>query len=141
LKSGVTRKPIDPAEVLESVRDDSAGGTVLFVGTIRSRSGKKEVKSLEYETYRRMVELRMKRLEREVRRRWPINAITVVHREGKLKVGDVSVVVGVSAEHRAEAFEAARYAIDYVKKSLPIWKRETLKDGGRVWVEGNPIQG
>ncbi len=98
------------------------------------------MRALEYETYRLMAERRIVQLEKEVRRRWPIKAITLVHREGTLEVGEVSVVVAVSAEHRAEAFEAARFAIDRIKKSLPIWKRETLKGGRRAWAEGTSIQ-
>jgi molybdopterin synthase catalytic subunit len=117
------------------------GGVVLFVGTIRNRDHGKTVTALEYETYRKMAERRMKDLEKDVRKKWPIKDMVVVHREGKLKVGEVSVVVAVSAEHRAEAFDAARYVIDQVKETLPIWKRETLKGGKSVWVEGTPIRG
>ncbi len=140
MKSGITRKPIDPVEVLESIRSDSAGGSVIFVGTVRKSNRGKEVRALEYETYRRMADRRILQLEKEVRKKWPITAITLVHREGTLKVGEVSVAVAVSAVHRAEAFEAARFAIDHIKKSLPIWKRETLKGGRRVWAQGTPIQ-
>jgi molybdopterin synthase catalytic subunit len=140
LKSGMTAKPIDPLEVLESIRDDSAGGSVIFVGTVRKTNRGKAVRALEYETYRTMADRRILQLEKEVRKKWRIKAIRLVHREGALKVGEVSVAVAVSAEHRAEAFEAARYAIDSIKKSLPIWKRETLKGGRRVWTEGAPIR-
>src|SRR5260370_32668041 len=80
------------------------------------------------------------KVEEEVRKRWPVKAIRLVHREGKLKVGEVSVVVAVSAVHREEAFEAARYAIDRVKESFPIWKREKLRRGRYAWVKGTPIQ-
>ncbi len=140
MKSGITRRPIDPVEVFESIKDDSAGGSVIFVGTVRRNNKGRAVEALEYETYRVMADRRILQLEKEVRKKWPIIAITIVHREGTLKVGEVSVAVGVSAVHRAEAFEAARFAIERVKKSLPIWKRETLKGGRRVWAKGNPIQ-
>ena len=140
MKSRITRKPIDPARALESVMDDDAGGTVLFVGTIRNQTNGKEVKGLEYEVYRRMAERQIAKLEKEIRKRWPTKSIRLVHREGKLKVGDVSVVVAVSAVHREEAFEAARYAIDRIKESFPIWKREKFRGGRYAWVKGTPIQ-
>ncbi len=140
MKSRISRKPIDPAKTLESVMDDDAGGIVLFVGTIRNQTSGKKVKGLEYEVYRKMAERQIAKLEQEIRKRWPIKSIRLVHREGKLKVGEVSVVVAVSAVHREEAFEAARYAIDRIKDSFPIWKREKFKGGRYGWVKGTPIQ-
>lgn len=136
----ITSKPIDPAAILESVRDDSAGGTVLFVGTIRNRDEGRRVEKLEYQAYRVMAERRMKEIESEVKRKWKVIKISIIHREGVLRVGEVSVAVAVSAEHRAEAFEAARFAIERVKHSLPVWKKEKLVSGKNVWLEGVPIQ-
>jgi len=140
LKSRITRKPIDPAKALESVIDEDAGGTVLFVGTIRNQTNGRQVKGLEYEVYRRMAERQIAKLEKEIRKRWPVKSSRLIHREGKLKVGEVSVVVAVSAVHREEAFEAARYAIDRIKDSFPIWKREKFRGGRYGWVKGTPIQ-
>ena len=120
--------------------DEEAGGTVLFVGTIRNQTEGKKVKGLEYEVYRKMAKREIAKLEEDVRKRWPIKSIRMVHREGKLKVGEVSVVVAVSAEHRGEAFDAARYAIDRIKESFPIWKREKFSGGRKVWAKGVPIQ-
>jgi len=140
LKSRISRKPIDPTKALESVMDEDAGGIVLFVGTIRNQTKGKEVKGLEYEVYRPMAELQIARLEEEIRKRWPVKSIRLIHREGRLKVGEVSVVVAVSAMHREEAFEAARYAIDRIKESFPIWKREKFRGGRYAWVKGTPIQ-
>ncbi len=140
MKSRITRKPIDPAKALESVIDEDAGGTVLFVGTIRNQTNGKQVKGLEYEVYRRMAERQIAKLEKEIRKRWPVKSIRLIHREGKLKVGEVSVVVAVSAVHREEAFEAARYAIDRIKDSFPIWKREKFRGGRYGWVKGTPIK-
>ena len=140
MKSRISRKSIDPAKALESVMDEAAGGIVLFVGTIRNQTNGKKVKGLEYEVYRRMAERQIGKLEKEIRKRWPIKSIRLVHREGKLKVGEVSVVVAVSAAHRGEAFDAARYAIDRIKESFPIWKREKFRGGGYAWAKGTPIQ-
>jgi len=139
--SHVTAGKIDPAMVIKSVSDDSAGGLVLFLGTVRNRSEGKEVKGLQYETYRDMTEKRLAAVEEEVRSRWRVSKIAVVHREGRLRVGEISVAVAVSSEHRAEAFEAARFAIDQIKTSAPIWKKEVLSDGQRHWVDGAQIQG
>ena len=140
MKSRISQKPIDPAKALESVMDDDAGGIVLFVGTIRNQTDGRRVKGLEYQVYRKMAQREIAKLEKEIKRRWPVKSITLVHREGKLKVGDVSVVVAISASHRGEAFDAARYAIDRIKDSFPIWKREKFKEGRYAWVKGTPIQ-
>ena len=140
MKSGIVRRPIDPSKVLESVMDPEAGGIVLFVGTIRNRTGSARVQGLEYEVYRTMAEQKFADLEQEIRRRWPVKSVTMIHQEGKLKIGEVSVVVTVSAVHRREAFEAARFAIERIKRSFPIWKRERLEGGRYSWVKGTPIQ-
>jgi molybdopterin synthase catalytic subunit len=135
----ITSRPIQVERVLASVRDDSAGGIVLFVGTVRRRSEGKPVSGLTYEVYREMAVRRMKEIAETTRRRWPVVKLTMVHRYGKLKVGEVSVAVAVSCEHRAEAFEAGRYAIDTIKKSLPLWKKEKFAGGKETWVKGTLI--
>jgi molybdopterin synthase catalytic subunit len=140
LRSCVTQKKISPARVLESVHDRSAGGVVLFLGTVRNRSEGRAIAGLEYETYREMAEKRLADVEKEARERWRVKKMTMIHREGRLRVGEVSVAVAVSSEHRAEAFEAARFAIDSIKTSAPIWKREVLRGGKKLWVGGVPIQ-
>ena len=137
----ITRQPIDPARVLALVGDEEAGGAVLFVGTIRRRSGGKTVEGLTYEVYREMAERRMREIEVRVRKKWPVVRVAMVHRYGPLKVGDVSVAVAVSCEHRAEAFEACRYAIDTIKGTLPMWKKERFRGGAQAWVKGTPIEG
>jgi len=136
----ITRQPIDPAQVLASVADKEAGGAVLFVGTIRRRSGRKIVEELSYEVYREMAERRMHKIEARVKKRWPVVKIAMVHRYGHLEVGEVSVAVAISCEHRAEAFEACRHAIDSIKSELPMWKKERFKGGSQTWVKGAPIE-
>ncbi len=125
--------------MLASVADREAGGAVLFVGTIRRRSEGKTVEGLSYEVYREMAERKMAEIEAKARRKWPVVKMAMVHRYGELKVGDVSVAVAVSCEHRAEAFEACRFAIDRIKGSLPIWKKERFRGGAQAWVKGTPI--
>lgn len=136
----ITASPIDPAKILRTVADRSAGGAVLFLGTIRNHSEGKKVTGLRYDVYREMAEKRMVEIESEVRARWPVKKMRMVHRYGDLKIGEVSVAVAVSCEHRAEAFEACRFAIDAIKRTVPLWKKE--KSGGRkeAWVKGTPIE-
>lgn len=136
----ITTLPIDPAKVMESVQDDSAGGTVLFVGTVRNVSEGKTVAGLRYEVYEEMAEEKMKEIEERVMARWPVRKLAMVHRYGDLRIGEVSVAVAVSSEHRGDAFEACRYAIDTIKRSLPLWKKERLKGGKEDWVKGTRIQ-
>lgn len=139
-KSRITTAPINPARVLASVRDPASGGVVIFLGTVRNNSEGRPVRGLEYQVYKEMAEKRMARIEAEVRTKWPVRKISMVHRYGRLGIGDISVAVAVSAPHRAEAFEACRYAIDTVKRSLPLWKKEVFVSGKGVWVKGEPIR-
>lgn len=136
----ITRRPVEIDRILDAVGDESAGGTVMFVGTIRNRSEGKGVRGLSYEVYKEMAERRMREIEAGVRKRWPVKRMAMVHRYGSLKVGDVSVAVAVSCEHRAEAFEACRYAIDAIKGTLPMWKKEKFASGIEVWVKGTRIR-
>ena len=125
---------------MASVADGEAGGSVLFVGTIRRRSGGRNVEGLTYEVYREMAERKMLEIERRVKNRWPVVKIAMVHRYGALRVGEVSVAVAVSCRHRAEAFEACRYSIDTIKGAVPMWKKERFEGGSEKWVKGAPIE-
>jgi molybdopterin synthase catalytic subunit len=136
----LTRRRIDPAKVVNSVKDELAGGVVLFLGTVRSVNEGRSVERLEYQAYRTMAEKKIREIEAEVRDRWPVQKVKILHREGSLPVGEISVAVAVSSEHREEAFEACRYAIATVKHSVPVWKREKIVGGGERWVEGEPIR-
>lgn len=130
----IVTEPIDIELVLSSVKTDAAGGIDLFVGTTRNHSHGKEVLSLEYESFEPMAVEQMKKIAEKIRERWPIEKISMVHRVGKVEIGEVSVVIAVSAAHRRETFEACRYAIDSLKKEVPIWKKELFRDG-EVWVD------
>ena len=136
----VSKIPIKPEKIIADVTDDSAGGTVVFIGTVRNQNYGKKVKSLEYQAYRDMAERKMKEIETEARKKWPVKQMKMVHREGKLSVGEVSVVVAVSCEHRGDAFEACRFAIDRIKQTLPLWKKERDDRGKEIWVEGTTIE-
>jgi len=115
----------------------SCGALVLFAGTVRDHAeGRPGVVSLEYEAYARAAAAQMGEIAHELRRRWPvIGRLALVHRTGLLAPGEVCVAVAVSAPHRPEAFEAARFGIDAVKSRVPIWKRETWP-GGQAWAAG-----
>jgi len=126
----LTREPIDYAELTEAVRSPHCGGVVLFLGTVRDLTGEEVTVFLDYDAYPPMAEKKMAEIATDVRSRWPVGGIAMVHRLGRLYVGDVSVAVAVSAPHRAEAFEACRFAIDRLKELVPIWK----KDDAAGWI-------
>jgi molybdopterin synthase catalytic subunit len=127
-------KNIDVVELLASVSVPEAGGIDMFLGTTRNHSKGKKVIRLEYEAYSPMALRMMSEIESEIRKRWNIQKISIVHRIGVVPVMEASVAIAVSAAHRKEAFEACRYAIDELKKRVPIWKKEIFEDG-EVWVE------
>ena len=131
----VTNKPIDVPAIMQSVEDDAAGGVVLFLGTVRNHGDEGTVAEIYFEAYVEMAEEAMQRIEQYALKRWNLSKFAAVHRIGNLKVGETIVAVAASAAHRAEAFEAARYAIDTIKKSAPIWKKEISNSGSR-WVDG-----
>ena len=132
----VSEASIDPGVLISLVTDPAAGAVVLFLGTVRDHApGRAGVTSLEYEAYREVVEERIAGIVAEARRRHPVVAVAVAHRVGSVVVGEISVGVAVSAGHRPEAFAAARYVIDELKATAPIWKKEVW-EGGAEWVEG-----
>jgi molybdopterin synthase catalytic subunit len=130
----LTREPIDYHALTESVRRPDCGGVVLFLGTVRDLTGEQVTVALDYEAYPEMAEKKLAQVEQETRARWPVAAMALVHRLGHLDVGEVSVAVAVACPHRAEAFEACRYAIDRLKEIVPIWKKENWADGTTQWV-------
>lgn len=137
----ITEKEIVPDRVLNEVMDVGAGGVTLFLGTVRDRSEAGKVVEIDYESYVEMAERNLREIEEDVLRKWPVKKIKIVHRIGRLRLGEVSVAVALSTPHRAEAFEACRYAIDRIKRDVPIWKREKLAGGKRIWVAGQTMGG
>lgn len=129
----LTERPIDVNALLRKIRHPHAGAVVLFLGTVRDNSRGRHVKSLEYEGYEPMALKEMRRVAEEAQRRWPLLAIAIVHRLGHLGVGEVSVAIAVSSAHRKDAFEAGRFAIDSLKQTVPIWKKEVWASGSE-WV-------
>ena len=135
----ISEHPIDIEKLLANVRDDSAGATVLFLGTVRNHNDDYAVSGIYYEAYIRMAEEAVAKIEEETVKRWNLKKFDAAHRVGNLKIGEVSVAIAVSSEHRAEAFEAGRYAIDRIKTEVPIWKKEMMSGKGGIWAQGTPM--
>lgn len=130
----ITSEPIDAAALTERVRSPRAGAVCTFLGTVRELTGDRHTSYLDYEAYPGMAERKLGELEAEARRRWPIIDVALVHRVGRMDLGEISVVVAVSCPHRHQAFDACRWLIDSLKEVVPIWKKETYADGTEEWV-------
>ena len=134
----ITPDPLDDAVIRALVRGATSsgdGGVVTFEGVVRDNARGKRIRYLVYDAYPEMAEQQMASIVAEVQNRWQTDHIAIVHRVGRLEIGECSVVVVVACPHRAEAFEACRYAIDTLKTTVPIWKKEVAEDG-EEWVEG-----
>jgi len=131
----LVREPIDARALVRRLLRGAAGAVVTFEGVVREQTAGRRVRYLEYEAYEEMALRMLRQIGREVRERWPIDRLGIVHRLGRLEIGEASVVIVVTSAHRRPAFEACHYAINRLKKIVPIWKREHFEDGS-VWVEG-----
>lgn len=130
----LTRDPIDTAALLARTRS-SDGGVCLFVGVVRDENEGRPTTGIEYEAYGSMAEAEIGRLLAALGRRFPQSRVEIVHRIGRLAIGEASVAVVATAPHRAEAFAACREAIDLLKTTVPIWKKEFYRDGTSDWVD------
>ncbi|MEZ6126587.1 MAG: molybdenum cofactor biosynthesis protein MoaE [Planctomycetaceae bacterium] len=128
-------QPLDVQAVTDSVRDVRAGAVVLFLGTVREFTGDVQTDRLEYEAYPEMALQVMQQLETDACERWPLIAVSMVHRTGVLDPGETAVAVAVSSAHRTAAFEAGQWLIDTLKVRVPIWKKERYSDGREEWVD------
>jgi molybdopterin synthase catalytic subunit/molybdopterin converting factor small subunit len=129
----VTEEPLSLDAVVAEVVDERAGGIATFSGTVRRQSRGREVTRLEYEAYAEMAEDVMARLAAELEQRYELCAIAIHHRVGTLEIGEASVVIAVSAPHRQDAFAACKDAIDGLKETVPLWKKEVY-EGGEEWI-------
>lgn len=133
----ITIDPVGADEAVAFVADPAAGGTCVFLGTVRDHSDAGAVTGLTYEVWEEQAVRRLEGLAGELFARWPLCKVAFLHRWGELEVGEVSVVVACSAPHRAEAFEACRHGIEQLKRDVPIWKKEHLATGSSSWVMGS----
>ncbi|MFI0452830.1 molybdenum cofactor biosynthesis protein MoaE [Actinomadura sp. 6N118] len=130
---GVRETPLSVDEVFNAVGDSGAGGTTVFVGTVRDTDHARAVRRLSYSAHP-TVERELRAVMEKVVADYPVKAIAAVHRVGDLEIGDLAVVVAASCPHRGEAFEACRRLIDDLKAQVPIWKHQLFEDGGDEWV-------
>lgn len=133
----VQPQPIEIGEVLRHVEGAAEGGVAVFLGRVRNHARGRTVLKLDYEAYVPMAEAELARLADEARRRFAVGSVAAVHRTGTLAIGEVAVAIAVSAGHRPAAFDACRWLIDELKRSVPIWKREWYGDGSQ-WIAEHP---
>jgi molybdopterin synthase catalytic subunit len=133
----LSNQPLDVLLCISEVENTASGGIDVFIGTVREATKCRRVVRLEFEGYEKMAIREMTKIALEAAEKWPIQAISMHHRLGTLAIGEVAVVIAVSAAHREAAFDACRFAIDSLKKTVPIWKKEVFEDG-EIWVAAHP---
>ena len=129
--------PLELATCLPRSASKSSGGTAIFVGTARGETDGRTVLSLEFEAYEAMALKEMTKIAQDIAAKWPVDSILIHHRTGTVLAGETAVIIVATARHRAAAFEACRYAIDTLKDTVPIWKKEVFEDG-EEWVSPHP---
>jgi molybdopterin synthase catalytic subunit len=137
----VTDQPLALKELVDFVTDPEAGAVATFIGTTRNNNEGRRVIALDYEAYPEMAEKELVRLGEEAKKRWDICRMAIVHRIGPVAITEPSVMIAVSAAHRDAAFAACRFAIEEIKRTVPIWKKEVY-EGGEVWIgtqSGQPL--
>jgi molybdopterin synthase catalytic subunit len=131
----LVRRRIETAEIFEQLKAPPDGAVVVFEGIVRNHSGGRETLYLEYEAYEAMAIAKMREIGGEMREKFAIRRLAMIHRLGRLEIGETSVLIVVCSAHRGAAFDACRYGIDTLKRNVPIWKKEFFRDGA-VWAEG-----
>ena len=129
----VTNQPIDLDGLVRFVADPEAGAVATFIGTTRNNNEGRKVMALDYEGYAEMAEKELCRIGEDAKTKWPICRMAITHRLGPVQIGEASVIIAVSSAHRDAAFAACRFAIEEIKKTVPIWKKEVF-EGGEVWI-------
>jgi molybdopterin synthase catalytic subunit len=131
----VTEAVLEPAEAIEAVRRDEAGAVNVFLGVVRNTNKGRSVDYLEYEAYAPMAEKVMQEIAEEAKERFGLLDCAVLHRTGRLEIGETSLLVAISSGHRPESFDGGRWMVDEIKKRVPVWKKEVWTDG-EEWIEG-----
>jgi molybdopterin synthase catalytic subunit len=130
-------EPLNVQSCSDWVMSPDSGGIDVFIGTVRNATKGRVVLKLEFEAYKPMAIKEMQKISQQTLERWPVQKVLIHHRIGTLQIGEVPVIIAVSAAHRDAAFEACRYIIDTLKQTVPIWKKEFFEDG-EVWVAAHP---
>ena len=133
----ISAQPLHIQSCIDWIMSPESGGIDIFIGTVRNATKGKTVVRLEFEAYEKMALAEMEKIAVQAGEKWPVQKLLLHHRTGVLAVGEVPVIIAVSAAHRAAAFEACRYVIDTLKETVPIWKKEIFEDG-EVWVAAHP---
>ena len=130
-------KTLITQECIDFAASDSAGGSTVFIGTVRNATKGKPVVRLEFEAYAPMAISEMRKIAEQAKEKWNAEKISIHHRTGVLQIGEIAVIIAVATPHRKAAFEACEYCIDTLKETVPIWKKEIFEDG-EVWVAAHP---
>ena len=133
----ISDKKLDPLKCFELAENERVGGTVQFIGTVRNHTNTKKVLRLEFEAFESMAVSEMKKIAESVVEKWAADSVVIHHRVGSLDIKEIAVIITVACPHRKAAFEACEYAIDTLKQTVPIWKKEFFEDG-EVWVAAHP---
>jgi MoaE-MoaD fusion protein len=137
-RASIVRTPIETSQVLADIKRGEDGATVVFEGIVRNQTRGRKTLYLDYEAYEEMALRQMERLAEHAREQFQIREVMLVHRLGRLEIGETSVLIVVASAHRAAAFDACRWLIDTLKRTVPIWKKEYFEDGA-VWADGEPF--
>jgi len=135
----IRKEVITAEDAIGADEAGDAGAIVTFLGTVRNNTGGRQVAYLEYEAYSPMAEKKMAEIAQEIYEKWGLEHVAMIHRLGRLEIGDVSVAVAVSSPHRKDGFEACHYAMNRLKQIVPIWKREVWANGEEEWVKPDPV--
>lgn len=135
----LVRQPIPAQEIVEALKAPEDGALVVFDGFVRDNFKGQKTLYLEYEAYEAMAWAKIREIVAQMHQKFAIRRVAIVHRLGRLEIGETSVLIAVASAHRAAAFDACRYAIDTLKRTVPIWKKESFV-GGAVWAEGEPAR-
>ena len=133
----IVSEAINCRAVIDEVTGEDSGAVLTFAGTVRNTNLGRTVRSIDYHAYESMARKELEKLELETAGRWPGVKIRIVHRIGRLELGEASVFIAAAGAHRDESFAALRHAIDRLKENAPVWKRELYEDGSEAWLEGS----
>ena len=137
IQISISKDPLSIDEAYQSVLDISCGGNCLFIGTVRNKNKGKTVTHLDFDTYEEMAIKEMTKIAEKCYQKFDVKKVTIIHRSGHVGLKDIAVIIAVSSPHRADSFEACKFAIDTLKETVPIWKKEHLEDGS-YWVGARP---